>query len=179
MKVASISSLIDKKKHINFDSLFVLNTLLNLLNNTDWGELDYLLINLPPGTTNIVLTLLQKFPEAQSIIVTTPQEIAYKDAIKTGLMLQSSNMYVLGIIENMSYFIPEKHPDEKYRIFGIGAGDKLATELQVPLLAQIPLIAGVCNLNAKSNSEFNTEHYILHRLFANMAQKFNQWKKIK
>lgn len=110
-----------------------------------WGDLDYLLIDLPPGTSDIHLTLVQTVPVTGSIIVTTPQKVALADATKGIAMFKQPqiNVPVLGIVENMAYFTPEELPDNKYFIFGKDGGKNLSEKFNVPLLGQIPLVQGI------------------------------------
>ncbi len=113
--------------------------------DTDWGELDYLLIDLPPGTSDIHLTLVQTVPVTGAVIVTTPQKVAIADANKGLAMFRQPqiNVPVLGVIENMAYFTPAELPDNKYYIFGQGGGSKLAERYDVPFLGQIPLVQSI------------------------------------
>ena len=113
--------------------------------DADWGELDYLLIDLPPGTSDIHLTLVQTVPVPGAVIVTTPQKVALADAIKRLAMFKQPqiNVPVLGVIENMAYFTPEELPDNKYFIFGKDGGKNLSEKFDVPLLGQIPLVQGI------------------------------------
>lgn len=112
---------------------------------TVWGELDYLLIDLPPGTSDIHLTLVQTVPVTGAVIVTTPQKVAIADANKGLAMFRQPqiNVPVLGIIENMAYFTPEELPDNKYYIFGKDGGKNLSEKYGVPLLGQVPLVQGI------------------------------------
>lgn len=116
-----------------------------LFTDAHWGELDYMIIDLPPGTGDIHLSLVQSTPLTGVVIVTTPQEVALADARKAVNMFNNEkiNVPILGIIENMSWFTPAELPQNKYFLFGNGGGAKLATELGLPLLGQIPLIQGV------------------------------------
>ncbi len=109
--------------------------------DTEWGALDYLLVDLPPGTSDIHLTLVQTVPVTGALIVTTPQKVALADAQKGIAMFKQPNINVpvLGIVENMAYFTPPELPENKYYIFGKGGGAKFAEQHQVPLLAQLPL----------------------------------------
>lgn len=110
-----------------------------------WGDLDYLLIDLPPGTSDIHLTLVQTVPVTGAVIVTTPQKVALADANKGLAMFRQPqiNVPILGIVENMAYFTPEELPDHKYYIFGKDGGRNLAEKYNVPLLGQIPLVQGI------------------------------------
>ena len=108
------------------------------LRQVDWGELDYLILDLPPGTGDIQLTIVQTVALSGAIIVTTPQEVALIDARKAATMFEKVNVPVLGLIENMSYFVsPSDH--KRYDIFGSGGGEREAKRLRVPLLGQIPI----------------------------------------
>lgn len=110
-----------------------------------WPELDYLIIDLPPGTGDVQLTLVQSVPVTGAIMVTTPQQVAIDDAIKAMNMFRLPNIQVpiLGVVENMSWFTPEELPDHQYFIFGQGGGEKLAKEAESVLLGKLPLIQGV------------------------------------
>jgi ATP-binding protein involved in chromosome partitioning len=117
-----------------------------LMDQGDWGELDYLIFDLPPGTSDIHLTLVQEVPVTGAIVVSTPQEVALADAVKGISMFQSEkiNVPVLGLVENMSWFTPAELPDKKYYIFGREGCKALAEKTGVPLLGQIPLVQGIC-----------------------------------
>ncbi len=110
-----------------------------------WGELDYMLIDLPPGTSDIHLTLVQSLPITGAIIVTTPQKVALADAEKGLAMFKQEqiNVPVLGVVENMAYFTPEELPDNKYYIFGRDGGKRLSAMNDVPFLGEIPLVQGI------------------------------------
>ena len=116
-----------------------------LFKDADWGELDILLVDLPPGTGDIHLSLVQAVPLTGAIIVSTPQAVALADARKgVGLFrLPSVNVPLLGIVENMAWFTPEELPENKYYIFGKGGARALAEELQVPFLAEVPLVQSI------------------------------------
>lgn len=117
-----------------------------LFRDADWGELDYLFIDLPPGTSDIHLTLVGTVPVTGAVIVSTPQQVALADARKGIAMfrMDSVNVPVLGLIENMAYFTPKELPDNKYYIFGKDGGRNLANELNIPFLGEIPLVQGIC-----------------------------------
>ena len=122
------------------------NALKQLIADADWGELDYFILDTPPGTSDIHLTLLQTLAITGAVIVSTPQQVALADARKgiNMYMNEKVGVPILGLVENMAWFTPAQHPDERYFIFGNGGCKALADELQVPLLAQIPLIQDVC-----------------------------------
>jgi ATP-binding protein involved in chromosome partitioning len=122
------------------------NALKQLIVDGDWGKLDYLLVDLPPGTSDIHLTLVQTVAVTAAIIVTTPQEVALADVVKGVNMFQSKsvNVPVLGLVENMSWFTPAELPGNKYYIFGKEGGKKLADEMGLVLLGEIPIVQGIC-----------------------------------
>lgn len=145
VKLLSIGFLVDKNSPVVWRGTMASNALKQLIEQADWGELDYFLIDMPPGTSDIHLTLVQTLGITGVVIVSTPQQVALADARK-GLAMFSDEKIgvpVLGIVENMAWFTPEPHPDERYYIFGEGGAVKLAEELGVRLLAQIPLVASV------------------------------------
>jgi ATP-binding protein involved in chromosome partitioning len=108
------------------------------LRQVEWGELDYLVLDLPPGTGDIQLTIVQTVALSGAIVVTTPQEVALIDARKAATMFEKVNVPVLGLVENMSYFVSPSD-DKRYDIFGSGGGEREAKRLRVPLLGQIPI----------------------------------------
>jgi ATP-binding protein involved in chromosome partitioning len=146
VKIMSIGYFIDNKQPLLWRGPMASNALKQLLNDTGWGKLDYLIIDTPPGTGDIHLTLVQEYKVTGAIIVTTPQNIALSDVQKAVSMFQNENVAVpvLGVIENMSWFSPSKHPEEKYFLFGKGGGEFLSNEFHVPLLAQIPITETLC-----------------------------------
>jgi ATP-binding protein involved in chromosome partitioning len=109
------------------------------LYQVQWGELDYLIVDMPPGTGDAQLTLTQAVPMAGAVIVTTPQTVALLDSRRGLKMFQQLGVPVLGIVENMSYFIPPDMPERQYDLFGSGGGEKTSSELGIPLLGCIPL----------------------------------------
>lgn len=121
------------------------NAIKQLFNDADWGDLDYLIVDLPPGTGDIHITITQSFPIAGAVIVTTPQQVALADTRKGLAMFKmpSINIPVLGVIENMSYFTPAELPDNKYYIFGKDGGKLLATSFNVPFLGEIPIVQSI------------------------------------
>lgn len=147
VKVLSIGFLVDKNAPVLWRGSMASNALKQLIDEADWGELDYFLIDMPPGTSDIHLTLVQTLAITGAVIVSTPQQVALADARKGIAMFtgEKVNVPILGLVENMAWFTPEKHPDEKYYIFGKEGGIKLAKELGVRLLAQIPLVGSVCD----------------------------------
>jgi ATP-binding protein involved in chromosome partitioning len=121
------------------------NALTQFINDGNWGKLDYIILDMPPGTGDIHLTLVQNVGITGVVIVSTPQEVALADARKGVSMFQQKdiNVPVLGLVENMAYFTPAELPDNKYYIFGKDGAKKLAEKMNVPLLAQIPLVQSI------------------------------------
>ncbi|MDE5728228.1 MAG: Mrp/NBP35 family ATP-binding protein [Duncaniella sp.] len=145
VKVLSIGFLVDRDKAVLWRGSMASNALKQLITEADWGELDYFLIDMPPGTSDIHLTLVQTLAMTGVVVVSTPQEVALADARKGISMFQDEkvNVPILGLVENMAYFTPAAHPDERYYIFGKEGGVRLAEKLGVRLLAQIPLVASI------------------------------------
>ncbi len=145
VKLLSIGLLVDKDNAVLWRGAMASKALHQLIEQADWGDLDYFLIDMPPGTSDIHLTLVQTLGITGVVVVSTPQEVALADARRGIAMFRGDkvNVPVLGIVENMAWFTPEKHPDERYYIFGNGGASRLAKELDVNLLAEIPLVATV------------------------------------
>ena len=139
IKLVSMGFLIDKDQPVIWRGPMLNGIIRQFLYQVDWGELDYLIIDLPPGTGDAQLTLAQAVPMAGVVIVSTPQTVALLDARKGLKMFQQLGVPVIGVVENMSYFIPPDMPEKQYDIFGSGGGDKLSSELNVPLLGRVPL----------------------------------------
>ena len=147
IKIMSIGFFFDPEQAAIWRGPMVSNVLKQLMTQTDWGELDYLIVDTPPGTGDIHITLLQEFHIDGALVVTTPQLIAIADVQKAIGMLQDEviGIPVLGIVENMSWFTPTKHPEEKYFIFGKGGGEFLSEAFNIPLIAQIPVNEAICS----------------------------------
>ncbi|MTI33448.1 Mrp/NBP35 family ATP-binding protein [Xanthovirga aplysinae] len=145
IKLISIGFLSPAENAVIWRGPMASSALRQFIADTDWGELDYLLIDLPPGTSDIHLTLVQTVPVTGAIVVTTPQKVALADAKKGLAMFKQPqiNVPVLGIVENMAYFTPEELPENKYFIFGKEGGKSLAEDHDLPLLGQIPLVQGI------------------------------------
>lgn len=145
LKIISLGLLVDNSLAVIWRGPMAASALSQLISKTQWGELDYLVIDFPPGTGDIQISTMQQFEVDGAIVVTTPQVLAVNDARKGAEMFSVSKMNVplIGIVENMSWFTPKEHPDEKYLLFGKGGGQKLAEEFNTRLLAQIPLIQDV------------------------------------
>lgn len=146
VKMLSIGFVVNKESAVLWRGGMASNALKQLIEDAWWGDLDYFLIDMPPGTSDIHLTLVQTLPITGVVVVSTPQQVALADARKGIAMFESDkvNVPILGLVENMAWFTPAPHPEEKYYIFGNGGGVRLAEKLGVKLLAQIPLVAEIC-----------------------------------
>jgi ATP-binding protein involved in chromosome partitioning len=139
VKLLSMGFLVDPENAVVWRGPMASSAVRQFLNDADWGELDYLVLDLPPGTGDIQLTLVQTVPVTGAVIVSTPQPVALADARKGVAMFRNVDVPVLGIVENMAWFSPPDMPDRKYHLFGEGGAARLAVELDVPLLGEIPL----------------------------------------
>ena len=148
------------------------NALKQLIADADWGELDYFILDTPPGTSDIHLTLLQTLAITGAVIVSTPQQVALADARKGVDMYRNEkvNVPILGLIENMAWFTPAELPENRYYIFGKEGCKKLAEELQVPLLAQIPIVQGICENGDNGTPVALNSDTMTGLAFVNLAQ---------
>jgi ATP-binding protein involved in chromosome partitioning len=146
VKVLSTGFFVDPAEAVIWRGPMASNFLKQLIMQGDWGTLDFLLVDLPPGTSDIHLTLVQEVPVTGAIVITTPQEVALADAIKGISMFRSEkiDVPVLGLVENMAWFTPAELPSAKYYIFGREGGKRLSEKMKVPLLGQIPLVQSIC-----------------------------------
>lgn len=147
VKMLSIGFVVDRNSPVLWRGGMASNALKQLITDAWWGDLDYFLIDMPPGTSDIHLTLVQTLAITGVVVVSTPQEVALADARKGIAMFRTDKIDVpiLGLVENMAWFTPAPHPEERYYIFGNGGAVRLADELGVKLLAQIPLVADICS----------------------------------
>lgn len=145
VKLNSIGFLVDSSQAVIWRGPLAGGALAQLFTRTLWGEIDYMIVDFPPGTGDILISALQQFKVDGAVVVTTPQVIAVNDARKGAEMFSPEKMNVplFGIVENMSWFTPKQHPEEKYFLFGQGGGQTLANEFSTKLIAQIPLIQEV------------------------------------
>jgi len=148
------------------------NALKQLIADADWGELDYFILDTPPGTSDIHLTLLQTLAITGAVIVSTPQQVALADARKGIDMYRNDkvNVPILGLVENMAWFTPAELPQNKYFVFGRGGCKQLAEEMQIPLLAQIPLVQGICESGDKGKPKALDTESATGLAFINLAQ---------
>ena len=146
VKMLSIGFFVDKNSAVLWRGAMASNALKQLIGDANWGELDYFLIDLPPGTSDIHLTLVQTLAITGAVVVSTPQEVALADARKGISMFTGDkvNVPVLGLIENMAWFTPAELPENKYYLCGKEGCKRLAEELNVPLLGQIPIVQSIC-----------------------------------
>ena len=148
------------------------NALKQLIADANWGDLDYFILDTPPGTSDIHLTLLQTLAITGAVIVSTPQSVALADARKGIDMYQNDkvNVPILGMVENMAWFTPAELPENKYYIFGKEGCKQLANELHIPLLAQIPLVQSICEDGDKGEPAACHPETITGQAFLNLAQ---------
>jgi len=139
VKLISMGFLVDTDQAMVWRGPMATSAVKQFLNEVEWGELDYMVLDLPPGTGDIQLTIVQTVPLTGSVIVSTPQNVALDDARKGINMFEKVNVPVLGIVENMSYFIPPELPDNKYYIFGKEGAKKLATKTDTYFLGEVPI----------------------------------------
>ena len=145
VKMLSIGYFSGAEKAVVWRGPMAGKALYQMIRDTDWAELDFLLVDLPPGTGDIHLSVVQETPVTGAVIVSTPQKVALAD-VKRGIamfQMESINVPVLGLIENMAYFVPKELPENKYYIFGKEGGQKLAKELEISVLGEIPLVQGI------------------------------------
>jgi ATP-binding protein involved in chromosome partitioning len=172
VKIMSIGFFIDRSQSLIWRGPMAASAITQLFENTLWDEIDYMIVDFPPGTGDIQLTTIQKLILTGAIIVTTPQEIALNDARKATSMFTNPDLKVpvIGIIENMSWFTPEKHPDEKYWLFGKGGGHKLALEFDTWLLGQIPFVMRVGEDAEKGQNVFSQDNKQVAEAFEKIAE---------
>lgn len=176
VKINSIGFFVDKDKSIIWRGPMVSNAITQLFTDTHWGDIDYMIIDFPPGTGDIQITTVQKFNINGALIVTTPQEIAVNDARKGAEMFLNSGIEVplIGLVENMSWFTPKQHPEEKYYIFGKDGGQKLSSELGTPLLVQVPLIKEVGEVAEHGENYCNLQNEEMNSIFEKLAESVTQ-----
>jgi len=155
LQMMSVALLIEASRPLIWRGPMASNTLKQFFSEVDWGELDYLVLDLPPGTGDVQLTLTKLFPEAFGLLVTTPQAMALADALKAGRMFQTegTRLNLLGMVENMAWFSPAEQPDMRYYPFGKGGTEALAQQLSLDILTTLPLTDGP--------SETSREAYVL------------------
>jgi ATP-binding protein involved in chromosome partitioning len=172
VKILSIGFFVDPSQALVWRGSVSSNALKQLISDAQWGELDFFIMDLPPGTGDIHLTLVQTMGITGAIVVTTPQEVALADARKGVNMFtgEKINVPVLGIIENMAWFTPAELPENKYYIFGKEGGKRLAEELDVPLLGQIPLVQSIRECGDAGRPIAVDENTVMSLAFAQLAR---------
>ncbi len=173
VKMLSIGFFVDAEQAVVWRGGMASNAIKQLIQDANWGELDYFLIDLPPGTSDIHLTLVSLLPLTGAIVVTTPQPVALVDARKGVDMFRNEkiNVPVLGIIENMAWFTPAELPENRYYIFGRDGGKDLAQNLQVPLLGQIPLVQSIREAGDDGTPITLQEGHPSARIFEDICRK--------
>ena len=171
VKLLSIGFFVDPDQATLWRGGMASNALKQLIGDADWGELDYFLIDLPPGTSDIHLTVVQTLALTGAIVVSTPQAVALADARKGINMFINDkvNVPILGLVENMAWFTPAELPENKYYIFGKEGAKKLAEEMNVPLLGQIPIVQSICESGDKGTPVALDENTVTGRAFLQLA----------
>ena len=171
VKLLSIGFFVDPDKALIWRGAMASNAIKQLINDAQWGELDYFLIDLPPGTSDIHLTLVQALQLSGAIVVSTPQQVALADARKGLQMFQTDKIEVpiLGLVENMAWFTPAELPENRYYIFGKDGCKNLAEEKDVPLLAQIPIVQSICESGDTGEPVALKDNSILSEAFRMLA----------
>ena len=171
IKLLSIGFFVDPDQATLWRGGMASNALKQLIADADWGELDYFLIDLPPGTSDIHLTVVQTLAMTGAIVVSTPQAVALADARKGINMFTNDkvNVPILGLVENMAWFTPAELPENKYYIFGKEGAKQLAEQMNVPLLGQIPIVQSICESGDKGTPVALDENTVTGRAFLQLA----------
>ena len=172
VKINSIGFLVPSDKAVIWRGPLAGGALAQLFTQTVWGDIDYMIVDFPPGTGDVQISAIQQFKISGAIIVTTPQVLAVNDARKGTEMFAPNNMNVplFGVVENMSWFTPKQHPEEKYFLFGQGGGLTLAREFNTSLLAQIPLVQSICESGDAGEPAATSSETVTGLAFINLAQ---------
>jgi len=176
IKLLSLGFFADPDQPVPWRGPMASNAVKQLFNDADWGELDYLIVDLPPGTGDIHITITQSFPIAGAVIVTTPQQVALADTRKGLAMFKMPgiNIPVLGVVENMAYFTPEELPENKYYLFGKDGGKLLAESFDVPFLGEIPIVQSISEAGDNGTPIALNKESLLSGSFASLAGKVAQ-----
>ncbi|MFT3993456.1 MAG: Mrp/NBP35 family ATP-binding protein [Dysgonomonas sp.] len=174
VKMLSIGFFVNKDEAVVWRGAMAGNALKQLIADANWGDLDYFLIDFPPGTSDIHLTLVQTLAITGAVVVSTPQQVALADARKGINMFTNEkvNVPILGLVENMAWFTPAELPENKYYIFGKEGCKELAEEMNVPLLGQIPIVQSICEGGDKGVPVALNENSITGMAFASLADNF-------
>jgi len=176
IKILSLGFFADPDQPVPWRGPMASNAVKQLFNDADWGELDYLIVDLPPGTGDIHITITQSFPIAGAVIVTTPQQVALADTRKGLAMFRMPgiNIPVLGVIENMAYFTPAELPENKYYLFGKDGGKELAQKFDVPFLGEIPIVQRISEAGDSGAPVALDAQHILAHSFSEIAGRVAQ-----
>ena len=172
IKILSIGFFVNPETATLWRGGMASNTLKQLIADADWGDLDYLVLDTPPGTSDIHLTLLQNLAITGAVIVSTPQEVALADARKGIDMYRNEkvNVPILGLVENMAWFTPAELPENRYYIFGRDGVKRLADAMQTSLLAQIPIVQGICEAGDEGEPVALHPETMVGQAFHNLAK---------
>lgn len=171
VKILSLGFFVQPNQALMWRGSMINKAFNQLMSDTDWGDLDYLVIDMPPGTGDIQLTLAQTYNVRGTILVTTPQRVATADVRRAAMMYRQEVLTIplLGIVENMSYFTPVDMPEKKYYLFGKGATDELARELNIPVLGRIPIVEKVVESGDNGAPISLDENSIVAKAFVEIA----------
>jgi len=173
VKLLSVGFFVDPNDALVWRGPMATSALKQLINQGAWGELDYLMFDMPPGTGDVHLTIVQEMSVTGAVIVSTPQKVALVDAIKGINMFRGEKISVpiLGLVENMAWFTPEELPDNKYYLFGKEGCKQLAEEMNIPLLGQIPIVQSICDGGDQGSPSALDGDSIVGKEFMNLARK--------
>jgi ATP-binding protein involved in chromosome partitioning len=172
IKTMSIGILIDEKQAVVWRGPMASSAIRQFITDVNWGDLDYLIIDMPPGTGDVHLTLMQTIPVTGAVIVSTPQAVAAADAKKAIMMLKQPQIKVpvLGIVENMAYFTPAELPENKYYIFGKGGAQQMADQFELPFLGEIPIVQAIREGGDKGVPAVLNDEPVSKKAFMELAQ---------
>lgn len=173
IKAMSIGLLVDEKQAVIWRGPMASSALKQFISDVYWGELDYLVIDLPPGTGDVHLTLVQAVPVTGAVIVSTPQAVAAADAKKAIMMFKQPNINIpiLGMVENMAYFTPAELPENKYYIFGKGGAQQMAEQFELPFLGEVPLVQSIREGGDRGIPAILDDESLTKDIFTTLTQK--------
>ncbi len=176
VKILSLGFFVQPNQALMWRGSMINNAFNQLMTDSDWGELDFLVIDMPPGTGDIQLTLAQSYNVRGTVLVTTPQKVATADVRRAAMMYRQEKLTIplLGIVENMSYFTPDELPDKKYYIFGKGATDELANELDIPVLGHVPIVEKIVYSGDNGTPIVLDENESVREEFINIAKNVDK-----
>ena len=171
VRILSLGFFVNPDQALMWRGSMINNAFNQLMTDAEWGDLDYLVIDMPPGTGDIQLTLAQSYKIRGTVLVTTPQKVAAADVRRAAMMYRQDKLKIplLGIVENMAYFSPEDRPEKKYYIFGKGASDELANQLDIPVLGRIPIVERIVETGDGGNPITLDEKSPVTAAFNNIA----------